>query len=1003
MSDRFGLRRSFEKGLLVKKLVVATLSVISFGCGDQPSLTHVNARIEVPPTLAFDEVLLGSSKTLALDVSNRGDDVLRICVDGTEHARCAAQASGVRPANTTFSVAFDGVTEEKKSWNVEKGATRQLLVTYAPAAEGPAGATLVLIHDGENGPSTLIELTGSAVGPRVELSPTDLDFGEVSVGRREELQINFINKTSFQTPVTIALEQQATVEFGLIGEAGEVPANQPLTTAIPADGSLAVTVWITPSNEGPIANGLSISYCAACNTRVPIHGIGVKPYFTVSPNSLDLGSLPEGTPASESFVVENAGNVGLTVEAIEIDGATTTEFMVASSVLPKVLLPGERMTSAVTYVGVTPGLDEGFVVVRTNAWNDPATAIDESIAQVSVRAQSVGPDIEAIPANVSFGTVDVGSSSIRNVLIENSGNEPLTVTAIRLDTATAEIGVELAPSVPATLQPGDSIPVTLGYRPSNSGMDSATLVIESNDLNEARLDIPASGIGGVANACTVAVTPSSVQFGLVQPNHTATLGVVVQSAGGQPCTFGNFSLNGNQELALDGAPGTLTLAAGESERIPISYTPTQNGNHVATLTFTSNDPSQAVVSVPVNGSSFPTDIVVTPPEVDFGTIPTNCRSNFRQVSIYNTGTSQETVSQIFLDPSSSGELILNPVSLPIALPAGAQSSLSLRYLPTDIGSDYGVLFIQHSASQVPVAVPLNGMSDPNAMVTDTFEQLPSPADVLFVVDNSYSMMEEQAVLGQNLGTFLSFAQGQGIDYQIGVTTTDVYEQPTGQHGELVGATRIITPATANKEQVFQSNVNVGIDGAPDEQGFEGAYLALSPANLAGPNAGFLRPGALLAVVIVSDEEDQSVDPNNTAQYRAVSFYQNFFQSLKPNGGFVLSAVVGTTNPDCTSVNGNAYYGPRYITMAQATGGVVASICDPNWGQALAQIGVRSFGLKKSFQLSSQAVANTISVTLDGQPANAGAWTYDVNTNTVNFAVEPPSYTTIAISYSVQCM
>jgi hypothetical protein len=983
--------------------VVCLVTIAFAGCREEPTLTHVKSRIEVAPSIAFGEVLLGTSKTIALDVSNRGDDALRVCVEGTEHARCAGQASGVRPEGAPFSVAFDGLTEEKRVWNVEKGMTRQLLVTYTPLAEGPAGATLVIIHDGDNGPSTLIELTGSSIGPRVQISPTALDFGESSVGRRNELQITFTNETSFQTPITVALDTQASIQFGIVAESGEVPANEALNTSIAENGTMTLSIWYTPIAEGLAENGLSIAFCAVCNTRVPIRGVGVKPYFRVQPAALDLGSMPEGTPASETFIVENPGTVSLTVDAIEIDQATTTEFMVASSQLPKVLAPGERLTAAVTYVGVTPGLDEGFAVVRTNAWNDPATPTDESVALVSIRAQSMGPDIEAIPSSVSFGTVDVAGLAIRNVLLENAGNQPLNITSIRLDTATTEIGIDVPPVVPVTLQPGDSIPVTLSYRPTNTGMDTASLTVESNDRNESRLVILASGIGGVANACTVAATPAAVQFGLVQANRTATLGVLVQSAGGQPCTVSNFVLNGNPELTLTSAPAPITLQPGETERIAIEYTPTQNGNHTATLAFTSNDPNQPIVSVPVSGSSFPTDIVVSPPDVDFGVVPTNCQSSVRFVSIYNTGNTQETVSRIFFDPSSSPELVLNPVTTPISLPAGAQSTVGLRYRPTDIGSDYGVLFIEHSAAAVPVAVPLTGDSNPNAIVTDTFEQQPSPADVLFVVDNSYSMQEEQNNLGSNLNAFLSFAQGQGVDYQIAVTTTDVRSTPIGQHGEFVGATRIITPATPNKDVVFQANVNVGIDGSPDEAGLEAAYLALSPANLAGANVGFLRPQAILAIVIVSDEEDQSVDPNNPASFRAVSFYQNYFQSLKPNGNFILSAIVGTTNPQCSSADGTAYYGPRYIQVAQSSGGVVDSICNANWGQSLANIGVRSFGLERSFPLSSQPVPATIAVTLNGAPAPAGAWSYDAIANTVNFAVEPPSYTTIDITYSVQCL
>ena len=94
--------------------------------------------------------------------------------------------------------------------------------------------------------------------------------------------------------------------------------------------------------------------------------------------------------------------------------------------------------------------------------------------------------------------------------------------------------------------------------------------------------------------------------------------------------------------------------------------------------------------------------------------------------------------------------------------------------------------------------------------------------------------------------------------------SDTRPSPTGQGGELQGFTKIITPATPNKEQVFQSNVNVGINGAIEEMGLEAAYMALSPQNLAGANAGFLRPGAILAVA-GSDEEGLRVLIRATAR------------------------------------------------------------------------------------------------------------------------------------------
>lgn len=192
-------------------------------------------------------------------------------------------------------------------------------------------------------------------------------------------------------------------------------------------------------------------------------------------------------------------------------------------------------------------------------------------------------------------------------------------------------------------------------------------------------------------------------------------------------------------------------------------------------------------------------------------------------------------------------------------------------------------------------------------------------DILFVVDSSCSMADEQANLSANFQALLAHAQSQNLDYQIAVTTMDV--SPNGEQGAFVGATPIITPSTPNPGQVFASNVDVGTNGAPFEQGLEATYLALSGG---GPNPGFLRSGANLVVVYLSDEDDQS---QNTAQ-----FYETFLLALKqPPASVTVNAIIGTTpsTPGCYSDPG-----VRYEGLVNATNGVAVSVCASDWSPAL---------------------------------------------------------------------
>jgi hypothetical protein len=183
-------------------------------------------------------------------------------------------------------------------------------------------------------------------------------------------------------------------------------------------------------------------------------------------------------------------------------------------------------------------------------------------------------------------------------------------------------------------------------------------------------------------------------------------------------------------------------------------------------------------------------------------------------------------------------------------------------------------------------------------------------------------------------------------------------------------------------------------------------LALKDPLINTYNAGFLRTDAALAIVMVSDEEDHSS--------RAVSFYENFFRNIKGfqnSGMFSFSAIVGTQAGGCNGSGGQADYAPRYIQVAQNTGGVVESICNANWGQTLANIGLNSFGLKRQFVLSSAPVEATISVEVNGMmvprqtPGGTMRWEYEASSNSVIFQTGsvPQAGASIAITYSVHCL
>ena len=240
-------------------------------------------------------------------------------------------------------------------------------------------------------------------------------------------------------------------------------------------------------------------------------------------------------------------------------------------------------------------------------------------------------------------------------------------------------------------------------------------------------------------------------------------------------------------------------------------------------------------------------------------------------------------------------------------------------------------------------------------IRETFDQLKaSSIDVLFVIDNSRSMREEQQALSENFSRFLEYLdpdpsrtdEPDQIDYRIAVTTTDANRSA----GRLIKAKTepaplIIRPGAGyDPLDAMQRTIANIQEGGALEEGFEAALLAAERASNEKDGSGkpmFLRENAWLYVVIVSDEED--------ASFGEVRYYHRRFETLKGIGNenaVAISSIAGPVPNGCET----AAAGARYAELAALTGGVHGNICTADWGATLEQLAVTGIGLRKRFQL-----------------------------------------------------
>jgi hypothetical protein len=276
-------------------------------------------------------------------------------------------------------------------------------------------------------------------------------------------------------------------------------------------------------------------------------------------------------------------------------------------------------------------------------------------------------------------------------------------------------------------------------------------------------------------------------------------------------------------------------------------------------------------------------------------------------------------------------------------------------------------------------------------------------DILWVVDNSASMAQEQTNLANNFTSFISYIDTSLIDYHIGVIATDM--DAAAYQGKLVGTTKVINRQTPNAEQVFSTNVRVGTTGGGFEMGLLAAHDALSEPLLSGANAGFLRDGASLAVIFVSDEDDHS--------YGGVTYYKRFFTTLKEVGNerrVIMAAIVGESPDGCSGANGAAVAGDRYLELVQGLGGSSASICAADFSVTLSQLGLTVAGLGRKFILSQTPDPSSVVVRVRAQgeqdwteitESPTTGWRLDLGENAIYFdgSYVPPPEADIEVEYS----
>jgi hypothetical protein len=903
---------------------------------------------------------------------------------------------------------------------VAPGEVRLVKVYFHPLQEGALSDTLRVHTDASQHPPKDLPIKGLGTPTPIQVAPAALEFQNLEISSSRTLSVQMRNPVDI--PLTLTLSGTSAPQF------------TPTATTIPPHGAMTVQVTYLPPVLGPSAAHLDVRSCETCTpTTVTLTGSSVPYAFTFDPSPMPFDDLPVHDQETSHVHATN-----VTWRPVQITQFAPSDPSFIEMDAPGQLVgPGQGADLHVRFTSRYPG--PLMAAMNINYLSDHARTEPLPIAAVSGR-----PHLSLSPLVLDFGNLPVGAKADLPIRLTNSGTlGDLHYLGLSATGQADQFGAEL-PNHAGTVVPWSDgawphydvpyIPIGPGadyvdqkvwFAPIQPGDFSATVVIASDDFLHPTRTVLLMGKAYSAGPCTFTVAPSDkIDFGNIPVGSGAVLGFRFQNTGTTLCAVKDIELSDDDHGAFFMPGGYIpggAVGPNDAFSAQVAFKPKAPGHFEGVLQIVVNDPNQPVFRLPLVGVSQATCLAAAPPFVDFGPIRLDCPVPHHSTYVSNACPGDITVSSVTIGEGTSNQFsFVTPPATPLTLPPGKGFEVDLNYARDVTGQHFSPMYFNSPTEDVPYMVPLLGETDKAGTEVDRFIQgSPGQLDVLFVVSNTTTMGPYQQRMAALIPTWLANTQAAGLDIHVGVTTTGLTPMgpacPGGAEGGEAGRLfpvdgsqpRIVTSQTPAAAQVIQENLAVGT--CHDlVQGLETMREALSsplvdhpddplqPEPNAEGNLGFLRDTARLAIIALSDEDDHSgFDPVT---------YSQFVSSLKgPNQGQLVSfSAIVPLNTACRT---SGPPGPRFTSVAEATGGVVEDVCDASYENTLNTVTGQAQALQSAFHLT--AVPRNpaaIQVVVAGVPQNGGAYYYAAENNSVifNAGTVPQPGQEIDISYEASC-
>jgi len=364
-------------------------------------------------------------------------------------------------------------------------------VSFTPTGGGAFAGSLAITSNAAPDPH-VVDLVGSGLQSRLQITPDPIDFGQLFIGYPAGVDVAVENVGNAGVTVTALSLVGASAGTSLSG-------GPPLPATVAPAASLQLRVLADPSTPGDLTGVLRVE---STDPDTPIRDVALAgrvrspPALLASPAAIDFGAVhvfrSSGASEVRGIEIENQGGSDLTVSSVGFSAANPDFTVSVSSLDP--IPPGGRATVEVHYAPLAVGSD---VVSLDLISDDPA----QPRATVAIAGEAIDPTVSlsksvapARPASpIEFGASAAASPAVR-LFVQNAGTGSLSVQSVALTAGSSADFARDGPALPASLAAGtSSLTFAVRYEPNGIGADSGTIRIVTDDRDAPAVDVALSG------------------------------------------------------------------------------------------------------------------------------------------------------------------------------------------------------------------------------------------------------------------------------------------------------------------------------------------------------------------------------------------------------------------------------------------------------------------------------------------------------------------------------